>query len=324
MVFLLDSMDLLLKMFNMGQLGSKLLLLVMKGFGRQPWWLLHLESSIIAGIMSSFGGYRRKIAIANLTRVFGQEKAIKLVSGFYRNFCDITLESMKLFTVSEESLINRVEYSSKGLQLMNKLYDEDRVVILAGGHMANWEMYAMTFSRKLKFDTMAIYKQLNDSFIDEEMRNSRERFGLKMVKISECRKWMEKHMTFSEKSRLAIGFGFDQSPATAYKSWWTTFLGIETAVYFGVEKWAKDYNAAVVYGAVKRIGRGRYSVDFRLVKEHVQDCKKGEVIDRCLCELEREIKEAPCDWLWSHKRWKHARPEGMIVQERRFECKLDS
>ena len=178
-------MALLLKIFNMGQFGSKLLLFMMKGFGRQPWWLLHLESSIIACIMSSFGGYRRKIAIANLTRVFGPVKANKFVSGFYRNFCDITLESMKLFSVSEESLIHRVEYTSKGLKLMNKLYDEDRVVILAGGHMANWEMYAMTFSRKIKFDTMAIYKELSDSIMDQEMRISRERYGLKMVNISE-------------------------------------------------------------------------------------------------------------------------------------------
>mgnify|MGYP000483199195 CR=1 FL=1 len=43
-----------------------------------------------------------------------------------------------------------------------------------------------------------------------------------------------------------------------------------------------------------------------------------------LSELEREIRESPSDWLWSHKRWKHSRPEGMIVQERRFECKLDA
>jgi KDO2-lipid IV(A) lauroyltransferase len=210
------------------------------------------------------------------------------------------------------------------LQLMNRLYDDNRIVILAGGHMASWEMYAVTFSQKIKFDSMALYKKLSDPIIDKEMRISRERLGLKMVEISECKKWMENHMARSENTRLTVGFGFDQSPPKANTSWWTKFLGVDTAVYFGIEKWAKDYNAAVVYGAVKRVGRGRYSVDFRLVKEHVLDSKKGEVVDRCLGELEREIREAPSDWLWSHKRWKHTKPEGMIIQERRFECKLDS
>jgi len=317
-------MALLSKMFNMNHLNSKLLLMAMKGFGRQPWWLLHLESSIVAFVMSTIGGYRKKVVLANLKKIFGKEKASELAKGFYRNFCDITVESMKLFTVSEKSLINRVEYSSKGLQLMNRLYDDNRIVILAGGHMASWEMYAVTFSQKIKFDSMALYKKLSDPIIDEEMRISRERLGLKMVEISECKNWMENHMARSENTRLTVGFGFDQSPPKANTSWWTKFLGVDTAVYFGIEKWAKDYNAAVVYGAVKRVGRGRYSVDFRLVKEHVLDSEKGEVVDRCLGELEREIREAPSDWLWSHKRWKHTKPEGMIVQERRFECKLDS
>ena len=311
-------------MFNMEHLRSKLLLKAMKGFGRQPWWLLHLESSIVACVMSTIGGYRKKVVLSNLKKVFGKEKASKLAKGFYRNFCDITVESMKLFTVSDKSLINRVEYSSKGLQLMNRLYDDNRIVILAGGHMASWEMYAVTFSQKIKFNSMALYKKLSDPIIDKEMRISRERLGLKMVEISECKKWMENHMARSENTRLTVGFGFDQSPQKANTSWWTKFLGVDTAVYFGIEKWAKDYNAAVVYGAVKRVGRGRYSVDFRLVKEHVLDSEKGEVVDRCLGELEREIREAPSDWLWSHKRWKHTKPEGMIIQERRFECKLDS
>jgi KDO2-lipid IV(A) lauroyltransferase len=317
-------MALSLKMFNMEHLRSKLLLKAMKGFGRQPWWLLHLESSIVACVMSTIGGYRKKVVLSNLNKVFGKEKASKLAKGFYRNFCDITVESMKLFTVSDKSLINRVDYSSKGLQLMNRLYDDNRIVILAGGHMASWEMNAITISRRIKFDTMALYKKMNNPIIDVEMRKSRERLGLKMIEISEGKKWMDKHMTDSKKLPLAIGFGFDQSPPKANTSWWTKFLGVDTAVYFGIEKWAKDYNAAVVYGAVKRVGRGRYSVDFRLVKEHVLDSKKGEVVDRCLGELEREIREAPSDWLWSHKRWKHTKPEGMIIQERRFECKLDS
>jgi len=323
-VFLLVLTALSLKMFDMENLRSKLLLMAMKGFGRQPWWLLHLESSIVACIMSNIGGYREKVVLSNLKKVFGNEKASALAKGFYRNFCDITVESMKLFTVSDKSLINRVEYSSKGLQLMNRLYDDNRIVILAGGHMASWEMYAVTFPQQIKFDTMALYKKLSDPIIDEEMRISRERLGLKMVEISESKKWMENHMATSDNTRLTVGFGFDQSPPKANTSWWTKFLGVDTAVYFGIEKWAKDYNAAVVYGAVKRVDRGRYSVDFRLVKEHVLDSEKGEVVDRCLGELEREIREAPSDWLWSHKRWKHTKPEGMIVQERRFECKLDS
>ena len=317
-------MALLLKTINMWNLKSRLLLFAIKSFGRQPWWLLHIESSILASVMSSLGGYRKKIVTDNITRVLGQGMAPRLSKDFYTNFCDISFESMKMFSASDQEITDRVTYSRSGLQLMNRLYAERRVVILAGGHMANWEMYAMTFSQKIPFETMALYKKLSDPMINEEMKISRERLGLKMVEISESKKWMDDHIASHENSRIAIGFGFDQSPSNPYKSWWTKFLGVETAVYFGMEKWAKEYNAAVVYGAVKRVGRGRYDVDFRLVKEHAVESDKGEIIDRCLGELEREIKDAPADWLWSHKRWKHNRPAEMVVQQRRFECKLDS
>ena len=32
--------------------------------------------------------------------------------------------------------------------------------------------------------------------------------------------------------------------------------------------------------------------------------------------LEREIYEQPFNWLWSHKRWKHRKPERAISIER--------
>jgi KDO2-lipid IV(A) lauroyltransferase len=45
---------------------------------------------------------------------------------------------------------------------------------------------------------------------------------------------------------------------------------------------------------------------------------------RCLGELEEEVIQAPSDWLWSHKRWKHKRPDGVEVQQRMFERTLES
>lgn len=307
----------------MRKIRSRVLLGLMKGFGMQPWWLLHVEASIIASVMSIAGGYRKKIVIDNLNRVFGNEKVDSISKGFYKNFCDITVESMKLFSASDKSVIDRVDYSNEGVKLMNRLKNEGRHVILVGAHMANWEMYAMTFSRVIDHKTMAIYKKLSDPVMDEAMRESRQRMGLVMIEIEECKKWMDNHVSKGGEP-VAVGFGFDQSPHNAKRAWWTTFLGIETAVYFGVEQWAHKYDAAVVYGAVSRIGRGRYKVDFRLVEENVKGLNKGHVMDRCLGELEQEVRIAPGDWLWSHKRWKHIRPEGMEVHPRRFERTLES
>ncbi|PCJ82347.1 MAG: hypothetical protein COA49_02290 [Bacteroidetes bacterium] len=304
----------------MGKFSSKLLLGVMKGVGMQPWWLIHMESSFLSWFMSLVGGYRGKIVRGNLDKVFGKE-GVKYEGGFYKNFCDITLESMKLFSASEESILERMEYGEEGLELIDELHKKGRNVILVAAHMSNWEMYAMTFSRKIAYKTVALYKKLSDPVIDEAMKTSRQRMGLEMTEIAECKKWMDTHVAKGGEP-IAVGFGFDQSPQSPKRAWWTTFLGVETAVYFGVEQWAHRYDAAIVYSSVRRVGRGRYKVNFRLVVEDVKELTKGEVVDKCLGELEKEIIASPSDWLWSHKRWKHSRPEGMVLQPRAFERKL--
>lgn len=310
-------------MIEMGKIRSIVLLGFMKAFGMQPWWLLHFEASIISRFMTIVGGYRKAIVIGNLQKVFGYEDIQSLSKGFYRNFCDITVESMKLFNASNKSVISRVEYTEEGVTLMNRLKNEGRHVILVGAHMSNWEMYAMTFSRVIEHKTMALYKKLSDPIMDDAMLDSRQRMGLVMIEIEECKRWMDNHVLEGGEP-VVVGFGFDQSPSNPKRAWWTTFLGVETPVYFGVEQWAHKYDAAVVYGAVRRTGRGRYKVEFRLVEEHVKGLNKGHVMDRCLGELEDEILQAPSDWLWSHKRWKHKRPEGVEVQQRMFERTLES
>ena len=170
---------------------------------------------------------------------------------------------------------------------------------------------------------MALYKKLSDPIMDDAMRKSRQRMGLEMIEIEECKTWMDNHVSKGGEP-VAVGFGFDQSPQDPKRAWWTTFLGVETPVYFGAEQWANTYDAAVVYGTVRRTGRGRYKVDFRLVEEHVKALNKGHVLDKCLGELEEEILNAPSDWLWSHKRWKHQMPEGIQIQKRMFERTLES
>ena len=146
-----------------------------------------------------------------------------------------------------------------------------------------------------------------NALMDDAMRKSRQRMGLEMIEIKACKTWMDNHVK-ERGEPVAVGFGFDQSPLDSNKAWWTTFLGLETPVYFGAEKWAHTYDAAVVYGAVRRTGRGRYKVEFRLVEENVKTLNKGHILDKCLGELEEEILNAPSDWLWSHKRWKKEIP----------------
>jgi KDO2-lipid IV(A) lauroyltransferase len=87
-----------------------------------------------------------------------------------------------------------------------------------------------------------------------------------------------------------------------------TFLNQDTAVFYGAEKYAKEYNLPVVYGVIHKPKRGYYEAEFKLVTEHPKEMKEGEIIEKAHRFLEDNINELPQYWLWTHRRWKHKKP----------------
>jgi KDO2-lipid IV(A) lauroyltransferase len=206
----------------------------------------------------------------------------------------------------------------EGTECLEAFHRAGRHVVVAGGHMNNWELYALTADRPVSHQVTAIYKRLADPVMDEAMRKTRERLGLKMVPTVEAQAWAAAHLQPEARPLQAVVFGFDQSPADPRKSWWTTFLHQETAWYFGLEKLACQYNLPVVYGQIKRTHRGHYVTRYEVLVAEPALCAEGDVLRACIDRLERDIRERPAEWLWTHKRWKHRRPEGapLHVRER--------
>ena len=76
-----------------------------------PYTALYLLSDFLFVILYRLVGYRRKVVFSNLQRSFpdkNKEELKIIMINFYRHFCDILIESVKGFTVSEEQLRKRV------------------------------------------------------------------------------------------------------------------------------------------------------------------------------------------------------------------------
>src|SRR4051812_37288239 len=70
-------------------------------------------------------GYRKKIVLQNIRNSFPEksEKEHKeICKKFYKHFCDLILESIKTFTISEKQVRKRVV--CKNPELINKYYDQ--------------------------------------------------------------------------------------------------------------------------------------------------------------------------------------------------------
>ncbi|MBA3972565.1 MAG: hypothetical protein H0X46_10595 [Bacteroidetes bacterium] len=89
-----------------------------------------------------------------------------------------------------------------------------------------------------------------------------------------------------------------------------TFLNQDTGVLYGAEKFAKEYDQPVLYGRINKVKRGHYSFEFAETTLHPKETAQGEITEMVTRMLEKDIIKDPQYWLWSHRRWKHKRPEG--------------
>ncbi len=274
-----------------------------------PYSVLYALSDGLYILLYRIIGYRKKVVLKNILNSFPQkshEQHVQIMSDFYRHFCDLILESFKVFTISEQEVRGRMKIINP--EYMNRFFEKGQSVILAGGHYNNWELFAVAIDAAIEHKAVAIYKPLSNAYFDKKMRDSRGQYGLKMISTKAVKEEFEKA---NENLRVII-FGVDQWPSNWKTCYWSHFLNQDTAMLFGAEKYAKEYNYPVLSGRINKLKRGHYAFEFTDVIEEPQKTGYGEITKRVNYLLEQDIIDKPEYWLWSHKRWKHERPTDLV------------
>jgi KDO2-lipid IV(A) lauroyltransferase len=101
------------------------------------------------------------------------------------------------------------------------------------------------------------------------------------------------------------GFVSDQSPKIRSAFHWQKFMNVKVPVFTGAELMAKRLDMPVLFCAVRKVKRGYYEATFTTITEHPKEYKDYEITDIFLKMVEKQIREAPEYYLWTHKRWKH-------------------
>ncbi|MBT3571027.1 MAG: lysophospholipid acyltransferase family protein [Flavobacteriales bacterium] len=268
-----------------------------------PYPLLYLLSDIIFLIMYRVIGYRKEVVFTNLKNSFpnkSKQELKKIMSDFYRHLCDIIMESVKGFTISEKQLRKRLII--KNPEFSNYFADKGQSIIFVGGHYNNWEICAQAFAMYSNHKCIGIYKPLSNAFINEKIYTSRSKYGMHLISMKQTKKSFE-----DGDEPKAIVFGSDQNPANPKRAHWMQFLNQDTSVLFGVERYAKEYNWPVVFVSISKVKRGHYEVEYSLITDKPTEHPHGKITEDFTKRLEQDIINQPQYWLWSHKRWKHKR-----------------
>lgn len=273
-----------------------------------PMWVLHRLSDFLYFLLYYVFGYRKKVVRQNLKNSFPEKtdaELKKIEKGFYKHLCDLIAESLKGFTISEKEM--RKRFTVEGDEIFEEYVNKKKHKIMLTAHYNSWEWAGMSMGLYIDCPSYGMYKPVNNKPMEAALLKSRQKFGLHMFPMRETTAAFERH----QDEKMVMAFVADQTPSSLETAHWITFLGQDTPFFPGPEKFARKYDCPVIYGEIIKVGRSRYHTKFTLLVAEPNQCEPQAITKAYARKLEQILIERPEYWLWSHKRWKHKRPEGM-------------
>jgi len=289
---------------NPGIPSERWLAVLIRTLARLPFPVLYFIADTLFVLAFYLLRIQRKLVENNLQSIFPgySSGAIRrLAASSHRHTAHMLLESIKSGALTAEQLARRVEMENP--ELIDNLMKRYSTVITVAAHHCNWEWMQLACSSRFSVPLAALYKPLNRPGIDIPLQESRSRFGSHLI---EAKNALPELLEFARQPGI-IALVADQGPRPDEEKHWASFLGRDTAFYPGAEKLARLFKAPLVFIHMKRLRRGYYRIKFEVLTEPPYRQQTGAIMDSYVKAVERQVLQAPQDWVWMYKRWKYQR-----------------
>ena len=278
-------------------------------FSLLPMRVHYLFSDVIYLIVYRLVGYRRALVKKHLASCFpekSEEERLEIEQGFYHWFCDYIVETVKLLTIRPDNLKRRMTF--KGTELINEVVESGQSCAVYLGHYCNWEwVTSLPFWVTPKAQCGQIYHALENPEFDRLFLRLRQRMGAVCIPMAET---LRRLAVYRQQSQpVVIGYISDQVPFWNNIHHWLQFLQQDTPVLTGTERLARSAGHAVFYLDVRRLRRGYYEAEFKLIERDPKKTHDYELTDAYFSLLEKSILRDPQCYLWTHNRWKRSHEE---------------
>ena len=186
----------------------------------------------------------------------------------------------------------------EGLDILNKIKKTNEPVIFISGHFNNFELMAMQIE-KSGVDVAAIYRPLNNIFLNKIMENIR----IKYICKSQIKKGLSgtRELLQYFKKNYSIALMIDQRVSEGIK---LNFYGRPAFTTTIPAQLVKKYKCKVVPVYIERINK----VNYKMVVNNPITFNETSTIESITMDLnnwlEKMIRKNPSQWIWSHDRWK--------------------
>jgi len=286
-----------------------ILLCVWCMFSLLPLRIHYIISDFLFWLLYKVIGYRRRVVWKNLSASFPEKSETELKEterGFYHFLCDYFVETVKMMTLSKKEIKKRMVF--KGIEDLDEVIESGQSIALYLGHYCNWEwVTSMPLWVTPKVQCGQIYHPLENKYFDKLLLRSRQRLDALCISMQDTLREVVRYKR--EGQPIMIGYISDQAPNWVNIHHWVDFLNQDTPVFTGTERIVKKMNHAVFYVDMRRIKRGYYEAEFKLMTRAPKELEDFKLTDMYFDMLEKSIRRAPEFWLWSHNRWKRTRKE---------------
>ena len=222
----------------------------------------------------------------------------QIAKAFYHHLCDLFIEHIKAVTISSTALCKHVEIQQ--IEILEKYHQEGKSIILVSGHIGNWEWVAHALALQAPHILCAGYQPLHHQGIDRLAFHLRTRFQRQAIPHTA----LYRHMITYQGAPQALTLLIDQAPLDPITGYPTIFLGQATQVTLMAARLAKKCKQSILYMAIEKIQRGKYTARPILLATDATPLTVQEIAERYTRQIEDNILQNPALWLWSHRRWK--------------------
>lgn len=303
-------------------LGAAIVEFIMAPLAALPLGFHLAWAKFLAWLMSDVLKYRRDEVMINLARSFPEKKYRELSEiskRFYLHFGDVIAETIWFGGCRNARGRKRLHDSHivdvLNPEVFNEVYESSDNMLVLTSHCGNWELLGGWFCYNHKpepefksdYSQMAVvYKQLRSRTWDRFIEDNR----CAPIKDSGFDGYLEASKVFRfairhRGQKFVYIFPTDQFPygiATRHEI--GRFMNQDTLAMTGGTALACKFGMSVSYLRWKNVGRGRYTIEFvPICKDASSETPEG-LMRKYYDLLEKDIREQPWNYLWTHRRWK--------------------
>ena len=260
-------------------------------------------SSIFSGRFFTLIGplFRSKIIChKNLSKALPdltENQRIKILKQMWSNYGKMFAEYMfiKNYRKSLKFSNHIVVENQKELELIK---NESKPVIFISGHFNNFELMAMHIE-KSGIDLAAIYRPLNNTFLNPIMENIRKKYI--------CKKQIKKGISGTKeilksfRNGTSLALMIDQRVSEGALSNFFNQKALTTTI---PAQFVKRFDAKIVPVYIERLENNMFKLKICKPLKFKQSDNQEFITQSLNKTLEEMILKNPEQWIWTHNRWK--------------------